>query len=93
MPLSYSKFAFPDNIKTIQLDNKEFTFEEASKYLKTHPRSDDVICFSVSLTKEEIIELEENFYKVLEDLKIKQTMVKQYLRDLQRQKKQIFEND
>ena len=93
MPLNYTKFAFPDNIKTIMIDNKEFTFDEASEYLKTHPRGDDVIYFSVSLTKEEILELEKNFCNVLEDLKIKEMMVKQYLIDLQRQKEQIFEND
>lgn len=93
MPLNYSKFAFPDNIKTIRIDNKEFTFDEASEYIKKHPRSDDIIYFSLSLTKDEILELEKNFYEVLEDLKTKEIMVKQYLMDLKRQKKQIFEND
>lgn len=93
MPLNYAKFAFPDNIKTIMIDDKEFTFNEASEYLKTHPRSNDTIYFSISLTKEEIIQLEENFYHVLQDLKVKEIMVKQYLKDLQRQKKQIFKND
>lgn len=93
MPLNYTKFAFPDNIKTIIIDNKKFTFNEASEYLKTHPRDNDVIYFSVSLTKDEIMQLEKNFYQVLKDLKIKEMMVKQYLKDLQRQKKQIFEDD
>ncbi len=93
MPLNYSKFAFTDNIETIIIDKQKFTFDEASEYLKTHPRSEDVVYFSVSLTKEEILQLEENFYKVLDDLKTKEKIVKQYLKDLQRQKKQIFEYD